>query len=230
MVKPLIEKHLRAIELRREGKSYSQIKRELQVSKGSLSLWLQRYPLSKEQLRKLGPENEKRIEKFRNTMRLKRERRWREVYEKEASELLPLSRKELYLAGLFLYWGEGGKTGAATTSLSNTNPKVVKFFLFWLTKILKIPKRKITLRLHFYKDMDTKRETTFWSKTLNIPVSQFKKPYIKDTTLRGLTYKGFGHGTCNMFVYGRDLIERVLMGIEVVADEVTGIKEADMVK
>lgn len=219
MAAPLLEKHTKAIELRKEGRSYSQIKKELQVSKSSLSLWLRNYPLTEERLRELRDFNEKRIEKFRNTMWAKKEERLKQVYETERKHLLPLTEKELLIAGLFLYWGEGAKTGAATVSLSNTNPKVVKFFLYWLTKILKIPKRKITARLHIYSDMDLQKTLRFWSKELNLPLSQFKRPYVKKSTLNGLTYRGYGHGTCNLFVYGRSLIEKVLMGIEAIADE-----------
>ena len=214
-----MKKRLRAIELRLQGKSYSQIKRVLRVGKSTLSLWLRRYPLSEERLRELRDFNEQRIERFRNTMRAKREKRCQEVYLREKKDLLPLTGKELFVAGLFLYWGEGGKTSRFGTSLSNTDPRVVKFFLYWLTNILKVPREKVVVRLHLYADMNERIEMDFWSSKLGLPLTQFKKPYIKKTTLRGLTYKTFGHGTCNLIVGGRDLTERVLMGIKVIADK-----------
>ncbi len=47
--------------------------------------------------------------------------------------------------------------------------------------------------------MNVKRESLYWSKELGIPLGQFRKPYIKDSSLAGLTYKtGHGHGTCNL--------------------------------
>ena len=73
--------------------------------------------------------------------------------------------------------------------------------------------------MHLYADMNERIEMDFWSSKLGLPLTQFKKPYIKKTTLRGLTYKTFGHGTCNLIVGGRDLTERVLMGIKVIADK-----------
>ena len=218
MAAPLIQKHLRAIELRKEGKSYSQIKNELQVSKSSLSLWLRDFPLPHEILVQLRDFNEKRIESFRNTWRRKRAARLRSIYKSQQQVLLPLTKRELYVAGLFLYWGEGGKTSNGMASLSNTNPKVMKFFLKWLTEILEVPKDKVIVRLHLYKDMDVRSETQFWSRELNLPLEQFRKPYIKETTLRGLTYKTIGHGTCNLIVYGQELREKILMGMEVVGD------------
>lgn len=221
MAKALIQKRLQAIKLRKEGKSYSQIKKAVGVSKSSLSLWLRQYPLSEKRLRELRDFNEQRIERFRNTMRAKRESRLEKVYQKEQNYLLPLTKKELYIAGLLLYWGEGAKTTPYAASLSNTNPEVVKFFLFWLISVLLVPKKKIIIRLHIYADMDKKEEINFWSKQLGLPLSQFKPPYVKKTTLRGLTYKGFGHGTCNLIVHGRQYIEKILMGINVISDEYT---------
>ena len=76
MSKALLEKHVRAIELRKMGWSYLAIKQELGVSKGSLSLWLHNYPLSEKQIRHLSATSRERaVEHFRETFRKKRESR-----------------------------------------------------------------------------------------------------------------------------------------------------------
>ena len=63
--------------------------------------------------------------------------------------------------------------------------------------------------------MDIKRHILFWSKELNLKKGQFKKPYIKDSKLSGLTYKnGFGKGTCNIRVYSRDITEYIMQGLK----------------
>lgn len=223
MVNRLIATKAEVIKLRLQGASYSQIKSQLGVSKSTLSGWLKKYPLSPERIRELRDFSEKRIENFRNTMRIKRETRQNLVYQKEREYLLPLSDKELYVAGLLLYWGEGAKTTPTATSLSNTNPKVVKFYVFWLITIFHIPKEKIFVKLHLYSDMNEKDEIEYWSETLKLPRTQFKKSYIKSSTLAGLTYKSYGHGTCNIIVYSRDLTEKVIQGIKVISDGYTNL-------
>lgn len=220
-MKRLVDKHRQALALRKEGKSYSQIKKELGVSKGTLSRWLHKYPLSKSQLDKLLFKNERRIERFRETMRLKRRRRLKKIYKREARKWLPLSKRELFLAGLFLYWGEGGKTLPTTTILSNTNTQVIKLYLYWLIKCLKVDKKKIRVKLHLYKDMNEEKATSYWAKELGLQLKQFRKSYIKQTKLSGLTYKGFGHGTCNVIVEGVALKETIMMGIKAIADHYT---------
>ena len=223
MVNRLIGTKAEVIKLRLQGASYSQIKSQLGVSKSTLSGWLKKYPLSPKRIRELRDFSEKRIESFRNTMRKKKEIRQQSVYQKEKEYLYPLSNKELYPAGLLLYWGEGAKTTPAASSLSNTNPSIVKFFVYWLLYILHIPKNKIHIKLHLYSDMDGESETDFWSRELKIPKEQFKKPYLKTSTLSGLTYKSFGHGTCNIMVYSRDLTEKIIQGIKVISDGYTNL-------
>src|SRR3989338_6134106 len=100
----------KALQLRKSGWSYAQIKEKLSVSKGTLSVWLRDYPLSRERINELRGKSEKRIERYRDTMRQKKEKRLAQVYRERASAILPLSRRDLYLAGLFLYWGEGSKS------------------------------------------------------------------------------------------------------------------------
>ena len=143
----------------------------------------------------------------------------RNYYQEEKNKWLPLSKRELFIAGLFLYWGEGGKTAKTRTAFSNTNPEMIKFILYWLIKILNISKEKIIVRLHLYKDMNIKKEIKYWSKVIKISEKQFRKPYIKATTLKSLTYKGFGHGTCNLEIDNRDLKEKIMMGIKAISDK-----------
>lgn len=208
----------KALRLRKSGKSYSQIKQLVGVSKSTLSYWLKNMPLSDDRVKMLRDWNANRIEKFRNTMRQKREDRLSKTYSEEKIKILPLSERELFLAGLFLYWGEGGKTAEARLTISNTNPAIIKFFIRWLG-LFKVPKSKLRIYLHLYKDMHIKKEMIFWAKILDIPLQQFQKPYIKNSALSGLTYKnGFNHGTCNAIIGDARLSERVLMGIKAISD------------
>jgi transposase-like protein len=212
----------RAIQLRQQGNTYSEIKRQLGIGKSTLSDWLSKYPLTQKQFQDLQTriKNNKEIaiEKFRETSRLKRERRLKYAYETEKNRLLSLSLKELEIAGLFLYWGEGAKRINGYIGINNTDPKVVQFSLYWLIKILKIPKEKIRVSLHLYKDMDIYKEIDYWSTELNIPKGQFRKPYIKTSNRTGLTHKGFGHGTCGLVANNVLLKEKLMMSIEAIAD------------
>ena len=102
--------------------------------------------------------------------------------------------------------------------LNKNDPKVIQFALFWMDKALRIPKSKMRILLHLYSDMNIQEEITFWSKILRIPIEQFSKSYIKDTTRQGLSYKSFGHGTCNLICCDSALAEKIAMSIKAVAE------------
>ena len=210
----------KALELRKKGMSYSQIKKTLDVSKSTLSNWLKNYPLSKERIAELRDNNEVRIEKFRETMRLKREIRLKVIYNEQKKILLPLNKREIFIAGLFLYWGEGSKFKISNLAISNTNPNIIKFFIHWLDICFKVSRKKIKIDLHLYSDMNINKEINYWSKTLRISLSQFSRPYIKKTSSKKINQRGsFGHGTCNARFGDARLTEKVLMSIKLITDQ-----------
>ncbi|HEY4515305.1 MAG TPA: helix-turn-helix domain-containing protein [Candidatus Paceibacterota bacterium] len=218
----LPEKKLHVLKLRAEGMSYSQIKSATGISKSTLSGWLRDYPLPEKRLRELRDNNHRRIENFRETWSRKRHERDDLIYKEEKRVLLPLSKRDLYIAGLFLYWGEGAKT-KSTVWVSNTDPAVILAFMQWTREVFSVPLDKFAVRLHLYKDMDVAKETAFWSNTLGLKKSQFHKAYIKGTTLKSLSFKGgFGHGTCNAMINDADLMRRIQQSLKVLRDHFTG--------
>lgn len=208
----------KAIAMRKKGMSYSQIKEKLGISKSTLSGWLYNMPLSEKRIRELRADNPVRIERYRNTMRAKKEARLKEVYKKVSKDIGNLSKRDLFLAGLFLYWAEGSKTTRGTVGLTNTNPTMLKFYINWL-KLFGYSKKDFSVHLHLYSDMNIKRQEKYWSRELDIPLSQFRKSYIKKTLLTSITYhNGFGQGTCTVMILNARFYEKVLMGLKYIQD------------
>lgn len=206
----------KAIEMRLQGMSYSQIKEELNASKSTLHYWLKDYPLSEKRIRELRDWNQQRIERCRETKARKRQERLDGVFKGMEKQIGVLSKRELFITGLFLYWGEGTKTSRYTISLTNSDPSMLRFFLAWL-KTLDVDIDKVSAKLHLYSDMDVQKQTKLWSDMLSIPSKVFRKPYIKTNYYqKEKNYKGrFGYGTCSLSVHGRDLEEMVSAGIQV---------------
>jgi len=220
-----LEDRVKAVNLRKQGMSYSQIRQILKVSKSTLSYWLREFPLTEGKIRELQykgwKKSEASREKFRITMREKKEKRLQDIYRIQRAKIFPLNRRESFLAGLFLYWGEGTKCRMDGLSVSNSDPSVLKFFIYWLVKILNIPRDKIKVSLQLYNDMKINREMKFWSKMLGIPLSQFIRPYIKKTSILRINHKGgFGHGTCNIRINDVSLAEKIFMSIKAVSDSI----------
>ncbi len=208
-----------AIILRTQGRSYSQIKKIVKVSKSTLSLWLKDFPLAEERLRALRDWNEIRIEKFRKTMQDKRDERFQEHVNTYKKSFRGLNKKDLFLAGLFLYWGEGLKGLRYALAVYNTDPHMLKFVKLWYMEALEIPASKLKVKLQLYKDMNISSEIQYWKSILALPESQFSKPYIKSTSSESIKYKGmFGHGTCGLLVNDINKKELVMAGLKVISD------------
>ena len=108
----------KALKMRKQGMSYSQIRAEVKVSKSTLSLWLRDLPLSNARIRELRDFSAVRIEKCRNTKAEKKQSRLNTVYKKVSGDIGKLSNREIFLCGLFLYWGEGSKTNRYSVEIT----------------------------------------------------------------------------------------------------------------
>lgn len=154
-------------------------------------------------------------EKFRATMREKKEFKNQEIYKKYQKEFSTLSRRTLFIAGLVLYLCEGTKTDYARIVLTNTDPKVIIFFIWWMNIFLDIPKNKIKIALHLYENMNLEKELNFWKNELGIRKSQFFKSSIRKLKKSSFSYKeSFRHGTCKVYFGGVEKKREVMMAIQ----------------
>ncbi len=212
-------KKIEALKMRRKGLPYSVIKEKLSVSKSTLSVWLRDMPLSPERINALRAKSPQRIERYRNTMKKKRDMRLSLVYEKAKQDIGTLTEREIFLAGLFLYWGEGSKTKRCTITLSNTDPNMIRFYLRWLQTV-QVSTEKIKVRLQLYTDMSVADELKYWQGITKLPRRNFRNPYFKKSSREHIHEKGFGHGTCNVIVDNRDISEYILESLKVLGKDV----------
>lgn len=198
----------KALELRiKHQLGYSTIAKQLSVSKGTLSRWLKDLPLSDKRILELRREawsrGEASREVFRQTMRKKRDAREADVYAEQRKLLGKITRQSLFVAGLMLYLAEGDKKDDYHIGLANTDPQIIRFFIWWLQKFLDIPKSKMKVQLHLYASMDLPYERKFWLTETGLTKSQFYKDQIRPLRPASFSYpESFRHGTCKVYAYG----------------------------
>jgi hypothetical protein len=199
--------------------SYTQIQKIVKAGKGVLSYWLKDYPLSEEQKKKIYSNREVWVENFRETMKRKRDDRFQQVILEQKKMIGKIDKKNLFIAGVFLYWGEGQKR-SSSASLSNTDPDVIKFYLLWIEECfgLKRTNSKVRIYLHLYSDMDFVESMVYWRDILKVNESQFAKPYIKKSTLAALDYKSFGHGTCRIQIANVKMKNQIMATIKLFSE------------
>lgn len=214
------EDRRKAIELRKRGLSYSEIRRKIVVSKSTISDWLKNIGLTETQKQRLYGRKLVGVEKLQKIMKERREMFRKDIYDKQKILLGILTERDLLMLGLGLYWGEGRK-GDSQVSISNTDPSMVNFFLKWLETCFGVMRTNKRLKavLHLYSDMNFEKEIDFWSRQLGLDSKQFNKPYVKANFILSLDQKGFGHGTCMIYYSDVKIKEQIRAAIRLVSEK-----------
>lgn len=170
--------HQTAIKLRLSGKSYGEIAKTLDVSKGSLSVWFKNLKLPIHTQKLL--EEKMRIAREHNLFENNRRRTQviqienQKIKETAASEIKSLSRHGLTLVGAALYWAEGWRRGTThSVELANSDPNMIALYLRFLREILQVPEEKLRANIHIYPNISTQLSIKFWSKITKIPKERF---------------------------------------------------------
>ena len=138
-----------AIKLRREGLSMGEIAERVGVAKSSISLWVGKIELTAVQRKQLSLKSRSKdsIEK-RRASRLANESTKRQlVIDAARREITPLSKKELWLSGIMLYWAEGGKT-QRMVRFSNSDPEMIKIMMAFFRRVCGVPEEKFRGHIH----------------------------------------------------------------------------------
>lgn len=213
-----------ALKLRIEQQlGYASIAKLLPVAKSTLSSWLKHYPLSEARIKQIRIQSlnkgEAKIERFRNTMRVKRERRFQESYTEYLKKFSQLSEESQFVAGLMLYLAEGSKKDDYHIALANTDPKVIRFFMRWANQFMDISWNSFRIQLHLYPNMDIDKEVIFWQKELGITTEQFYKHQIRVLRKGSFSYReSFRHGTCSVYFSSSDKKRELTAAIKAFVD------------
>lgn len=190
-----------AIELRRGGKSYRQIKAELKVPLSTLSDWFKDIEWSRDIAATLARSaNAQHVTRLRDLNRVRGEhlsRAYEEGRKEARTAFEDLKYNPLFIAGLMLYWGEGDRATKHLVRLTNTEPEIIKLFRLFLTHICRIPESKIRTVLLIYPDLNEEVCREYWSRTCGLPLESFKKSIV----IRGREKKSrLSYGTCALVI------------------------------
>ncbi len=182
MISKSIER-AKAIELRKKGLSYNEIRSIISVSKSSLSLWLRNVGLAKSQKQAL---SEKQKLSQKKAVRMWHETRVEKslLIKKDASNEIPeISIHELWLIGIALYWAEGSKEKdrGSRVIFCNSDPMMVVVYKKWLSECLKINTSDLIYSLYIHEtalNPDSARE--YWANYLDIEPHELSIVYKKN--------------------------------------------------
>lgn len=206
----------KAIKLRQNGNSIKDIARDLGVAKSSVSVWVRDVVLTKKQLTSLSSKGVsiEVIEK-RRTKRIYNEQVKRDnIMMLAGRDIIKVSKHELRLIGLCLYWGEGGKTNQGVARISNSDPAVIKVMMRFFKEICLVEQSKFRGHIHTYSHLNAKEAEAYWSDISGIPKEQFYKTYTK----RSISSQGkkdkLPYGTFDIYVCSTKLFLEIIGQIE----------------
>lgn len=218
------EEKNRAITLRKEGRSYSQIQETLHVAKSTLSYWLRDITLSNEAQQKIA----KRASVTSTRTLIERNKEQTAIALKRAflirgeakEEVIGYMSDPLFIAGVSLYWAEGYKRGASGSKwkcvdFTNADPEMVEMMMDFFRKFCSVEESRFKVQLIAHSNVDMQASVGYWSALTGIPESQFIKTCTSLSVRSGqkransLTY-----GTVHIRVYDVKLFFRIIGWID----------------
>jgi hypothetical protein len=204
-----------AVELRKEGLTYKEIKQRLHVPKSTLSNWLRDIELTDSQNKRIYDKNIKIRKMFVSYNKLKRAeaiKRKSGIFLKAQQEVGHLTKRELKLIGAALYWAEGAKSIEPGMAIfANSDPAMVILIMRWFRDICKVPEYKFRLKVQSYDKGKVAEHELFWSKLTGVPLEQFIKPYTKQSKYSKLRRGNIlPYGTLHVRIADVNLLSKIL--------------------
>lgn len=212
----------RAVLLRKNGKTYSEIRSKLNcpIPKSTLSTWFKNIILSEDQkgvLKKRIIDNINRSRKIAlATNRKKREHYLKAVTDRVWQLKQLVENKDIAkIVAAVLYMGEGKKSSSSIV-FGNSDPKIISLFLRLLRRCYNIDENKFRCTLQCRADQNIKILEKFWSKTTRIPLKKFYKAQIDPRTIGKPTKKPDYKGVCRIDYFSADIFNELMKIAEII--------------
>ncbi len=189
----------KAVAMRREGRSYREIREVVGVSKSTLSVWLRDIPLTEEQQQALTRRGPQATSARADANRQLAARRRADVQAKARAQIAELSESELFVAGVVAYWAEGTKNKpwrfGQGVLFVNSDPGLIQLFLRWLA-LVGVERNRLQFRLLIHESADAQAALRYWSEKVDAPLEAFGSTTLKTHNPRtvrrnvGGTYNG----------------------------------------
>ena len=219
------EEKKRARALRADGLSVREIEKEVGVSRGTVSLWVRDIKLTSDQVAALCLKSGKN--RLNGSQAVKEKfSKLRDKYRAEGRLLLGSlsgTKRDLFLAGCMLYWGEGSK-GKNAVMLSNSDDRMLVLFLSFLTEVFGVERKDVRLQINCHDDIHSQGEIEgHWLRALGLKGSNLTKTMVNKVS-RASSGKRAGlseWGTCRLSVCRGELLQKIYGGIDRVSEGIS---------
>lgn len=167
--------------MRKRGFSYSEIQSSIQISKSTLSSWLREVKLSDFQLERLQKKRNEIARRNAQKRIFDLAHKITEIKNSAAENIGAISKRELWLMGLMLFWQD--KKNKKALQFTSADPQTILFFLKWLRDIGKIKENEMGFDIFISKEKkeEIHRAVVYWSKLTGFRQIYFNTAYYLQT-------------------------------------------------
>jgi DNA-binding transcriptional ArsR family regulator len=212
-----------SIKLRKQGLSYNEISRKINVPKSTLSGWLKDLPLSK--IAKNKNIKKAKLVSAKNIVNMNRKRAVEYKIKVEAilstySKSLPAVKKdELFWLGLALFLAEGGKREKWSMRFVNSDPLLISIMMRFFRQICEVEDDHFRFRIHLHKNTNPDESLKFWSRVASISEKQFYRHYfgVPRSSKNKRPKNRLPYGTLHLMISDVELVRKLkgwMMGLQ----------------
>ena len=170
-----------ARELRRAGRTYDEIQDALGVSKSSVSLWVRDLP--RPARRQSGEQRRQYMQDICWAPRRElRENERRITKAAAAREIGEMTDREIFIAGIGLYWAEGNKDKSYArrerVTFVNSDPNMIRVFLAWLD-LVGVDRSRLRFAVQIHESADVEAAEGYWRELVGATSTSFCKTTLK---------------------------------------------------
>ena len=205
----------KAISLRKKGKSYNEIVKILNISKGTLSVWLRDIKMSPEIEKKFWDKTRKgwaeSITRFNKQRAVLAKEKAKKAQLFASKDIKRLTKKELHLIGVALYWAEGNKRNRWSARFANSDTEMIRIIMRFFREICLVSEKKFTARVHLHPNIEENKTITHWSKITKIPKKQFSpsQTQISKSSKRKRDPHQLPYGTLHININDVNLVNKI---------------------
>jgi DNA-binding transcriptional MerR regulator len=194
--------------LRNGGYSYAEIQKFVRVPKATLSYWFKDIKLSEAQLKRLEEKRKEAIQRGGKERLERVARKIEEIQTQSSNEIGEISKRELWLIGVILYWRNQNKADVRRgVQFTSSDAAAIKLFLKWLKEIGQLNDAEISFDL-FVREKTDAQAIEYWSNELGYTKESFSHiyRYKKKASLK------VEHGLLRIRVQASSMLARQLAG------------------
>ena len=214
------DKYRKAVQFRERGFTLEEIARICEVSKSTVSKWLKNNAISlnvtKQNKRRAGQENAKRLQLMTKARGKERALRYSEVERGAEVDFKHYKSNPMFIAGLVTYATIGDVSDKSHIRLTSSRMPAHKAFIRFCVEYLGVPKEKIKFWLLLYPKHNEEVCMRKWHKTTTLPYAQFHNNQILKSNPKRETLH---HGVGNTIIGNTVLKRKLLRWVELMQKE-----------